>query len=71
MVSTKQERDEQYTHPLYKSALDQFDQTKFEIIPPGVNENIFSQTPALTDKMLKQKMEQSKFFQWSIYLVFS
>ena len=42
---------------LYISALDQFDKTKFEIIPPGVNENIFSQTPALTDKMLKQKLD--------------
>ena len=57
MVSTKQERDEQYTHPLYISALDQFDQTKFEIIPPGVNENIFSQTPAHTDKTLKRKLD--------------
>ena len=57
MVSTKQEMDEQYAHPLYISALDQFDKTKFEIIPPGVNENIFSQTPALTDKTLKQKLD--------------
>lgn len=57
MVSTQQEMDEQYAHPLYISLLDQFDKTKFEIIPPGVNENIFSQTPALTDKMLKQKLD--------------
>jgi sucrose-phosphate synthase len=57
MVSTKQEMDEQYAHQLYISALDQFDQTKFEIIPPGVNENIFSQTPALKDKPLKQKLD--------------
>ena len=33
------------TRSLCKNALDQSDQTKFEIIPPGVNENIFGQTP--------------------------
>ena len=58
MVSTQQEMDEQYAHPIYMSALEQLDKTKFEIIPPGVNENIFSQTAALPkDKALKQKLD--------------
>ena len=57
MVSTKQERDEQYAHPLYINAPDQSDQTKFEIIPPGVNENIFGQTPTVTDDKLKPKLD--------------
>ena len=57
MVSTKQEMDEQYEHPLYISALDQFDKTKFEITTPGVNENIFSQTSTVTDDKLKQKLD--------------
>ena len=57
MVSTKQERDEQYAHPLYLSALDQFGETKFDVIPPGVNDTIFSQTPTLTDKKFKPKLD--------------
>lgn len=57
MVSTQQEMDEQYAHPIYMSALEQLDKTKFEIIPPGVNENIFSQTAAPKDKALKQKLD--------------
>ena len=57
MVSTKQERDEQYAHPLYASALDQIDKTKFEVIPPGVNEKIFSRTATGTDDKLKQKLD--------------
>ena len=57
MVSTKQEMDEQYEHPLYISTLDQFDKPKFKITPPGVNENIFSQTSTVTDDKLKQKLD--------------
>ncbi len=57
MVSTKQEMDEQYEHPLYISTLDQFDKAKFKITPPGVNENIFSQTSTVTDDKLKQKLD--------------
>tara|TARA_B100001057_G_scaffold308110_2_gene308208 strand:+ start:1361 stop:2788 length:1428 start_codon:yes stop_codon:yes gene_type:complete len=57
MVSTKQEMDEQYEHPLYLSTLDQFDKPKFKITPPGVNENIFSQTSTVTDDKLKQKLD--------------
>ena len=57
MVSTKQEMDEQYAHPLYISKLDKFDKTKFEIISPGVNENIFSQTPMSADDILKPKLD--------------
>ena len=33
MVSTQQEMDEQYAHPIYMSALEKLDKTKFEIIP--------------------------------------
>ena len=57
IVSTKQEMDEQYAHPLYKSTRDQLDTTKFEIIPPGVNENIFCQTSTLTDDKLGPKLD--------------
>ncbi len=48
-VSTEQERDDQYSHPLYQNAVDMNDDQKFEVIPPGVNETIFNQRSSLVD----------------------
>ncbi|SHF29839.1 sucrose-phosphate synthase [Caldanaerobius fijiensis DSM 17918] len=41
-VSTSQEMDEQYVHPLYKGAGDVNNPEKFRVVPPGVNTKIFS-----------------------------
>ncbi|MBM7558475.1 glycosyltransferase [Marinitoga litoralis] len=42
IVSTNLERFEQYAHQLYNGAIDINDDSKFKVIPPGVNINIFS-----------------------------
>ena len=42
ITSTKQERLEQYAHPLYRGAVDPDDDAKFSVIPPGVNTVIFN-----------------------------
>lgn len=42
ITSTSQERFEQYSHMLYKNAIDVNNLNKFSIIPPGVNTKIFN-----------------------------
>jgi sucrose-phosphate synthase len=41
VVSTDQERVEQYAHPAYKEAIEVDDKSRFAVIPPGVNLQIF------------------------------
>jgi sucrose-phosphate synthase len=41
ITSTQQERFEQYSHPAYRGAVDVQDDRRFEVIPPGVNLDIF------------------------------
>ncbi len=41
IVSTTQERIEQYGHPAYRGAIDVLDLKRFAVIPPGVNLSIF------------------------------
>jgi sucrose-phosphate synthase len=41
IVSTSQERLEQYAHPAYRGAVDVMDDSRFAVIPPGVNLRIF------------------------------
>ncbi|HKL13747.1 MAG TPA: glycosyltransferase [Halanaerobiales bacterium] len=54
VVSTSQERFEQYSHDLYKDAVDPENDNKFKVIPPGVNTDIFNSE--YTDK-IKNKLE--------------
>ncbi len=42
IVSTRAERLEQYAHPLYADAVDPGDDSRFDVIPPGINERIFN-----------------------------
>lgn len=42
IVSTVQEKTEQYSHPYYNDAVDVENQKKFSVIPPGVNTSIFN-----------------------------
>ena len=42
IVSTSQERYEQYSHPLYENAVDVDNSNKFSVIPPGANTEIFN-----------------------------
>jgi sucrose-phosphate synthase len=41
VVSTAQERQEQYAHSAYRGAVDVSDDSRFAVIPPGVNLKIF------------------------------
>lgn len=41
IVSTSQERMEQYSHPYYEGAVDVENDNKFSVIPPGVNTDVF------------------------------
>lgn len=56
ITSTNQERQEQYSHTLYKGAADVGDDAKFAVIPPGVNTRIFTTTPAAGDAALREKL---------------
>ena len=56
-VSTEQERDDQYRHPLYQGAIDTGDDQKFEVIPPGVNENVFNQKASVIDIQQTSKLD--------------
>ncbi len=64
ITSTSQERMEQYSHPLYKDTNDVNDDSKFSIIPPGVNTNIFNTEDKSGDNkvydMVKTKIQGSK-----------
>lgn len=42
VVSTSQERFEQYSHSLYQNTVDTENDKKFKVIPPGVNTDIFN-----------------------------
>ena len=41
IVSTRQEQEEQYAHPLYQGASGDLENKRFAVTPPGVNERIF------------------------------
>jgi sucrose-phosphate synthase len=56
-VSTKQERDEQYKHPLYSGALNLDKNKKFNISPPGVNRTIFNSVTNQLDFSIKPKLD--------------
>ena len=64
ITSTSQERFEQYSHPLYKGAVDSNDDSKFSVIPPGVNTRIFTTEDSSGDEAIyssiKDKIQGSK-----------
>ncbi|MCK5427187.1 MAG: glycosyltransferase, partial [Thermodesulfovibrionia bacterium] len=50
ITSTSQERFEQYSHPLYEGAVEVNDDSKFSVIPPGVNTVIFTKQKGENDE---------------------
>ena len=58
MVSTRQERQEQYSHRAYHGAIDPrgADRGRFAIIPPGVNRTIFSPELTKTDPAIESRI---------------
>jgi sucrose-phosphate synthase len=57
ITSTVQERMEQYAHPAYHGAVDPVDDTRFAVIPPGVNRRVFSPTPSSEDGAIQRRIE--------------
>ncbi len=58
ITSTRQERTEQYGHPLYAGAADVSDDTRFEVIPPGVNTRVFSTAPGELDGEVAARLDE-------------
>lgn len=59
ITSTEQEHTEQYGHPLYDGAVDVSALGRFSVIPPGVNLQIFSNTPGDEDASLATSLLKS------------
>ncbi len=49
VTSTREERLEQYGHPLYSGAVETGDDDHFRVIPPGINSRIFNRDPKTDD----------------------
>jgi sucrose-phosphate synthase len=65
IVSTSQERMEQYSHPYYKGAADVENDNKFSVIPPGVNTDVFDgryskATAKMIEKYLSRDLEADR-----------
>ena len=56
ITSTRQERMEQYAHPLYRGAVDVNDEQKFSVIPPGVNTRVFNTQGGAIDPGVDSKL---------------
>jgi sucrose-phosphate synthase len=50
ITSTRQERFVQYSHPAYRGAVDWTDDSRFAVIPPGVNLEIFDKDARIPDE---------------------
>lgn len=65
IVSTNQERMEQYSHPYYKGAVDVENDDKFSVIPPGVNTDVFDgsyskETAETIEQYLKRDLDAER-----------
>jgi sucrose-phosphate synthase len=49
ITSTRQERFRQYGHEAYAGAIDTADDSRFAVVPPGVNQSVFSPDPTPDD----------------------
>ena len=60
ITSTRQERFQQYGHPLYRGAVDVNDDARFAVIPPGVNLRIFNATASNErEAAVRKRIEQA------------
>ncbi len=57
VTSTSQERYEQYSHPLYKNAVDVQSTGQFSVVPPGVNLRIFNNQENEQDADTRRKLD--------------
>lgn len=56
ITSTTQERMEQYGHSAYQGAVDPDDGSRFAVIPPGVNLQVFSPEPGGQDAAIERRI---------------
>jgi sucrose-phosphate synthase len=56
ITSTDQERLEQYAHPAYRGAVDPGDDSRFAVVPPGVNLRVFSPEPSPKDGAIRERI---------------
>jgi sucrose-phosphate synthase len=57
ITSTRQERMEQYAHPLYQGAVNVRDDDRFSVIPPGVNTRVFNIGGGKSDPDVDEKLD--------------
>jgi sucrose-phosphate synthase len=57
ITSTSQERLEQYAHPAYHGAVDPGDDSRFAVVPPGVNLRVFSPEPSPDDGTIRLRID--------------
>ena len=57
ITSTDSERHEQYGHRLYQGAADPADETRFRVIPPGINRRIFNADIDSDDRAARAAIE--------------
>jgi len=58
ITSTAMERYKQYSHPLYRGAVNVEETGKFAVIPPGVNTSLFNQKVDEKDSALFSRIEK-------------
>lgn len=71
ITSTRQERMGQYSHPLYQAAVDVADDSKFTVIPPGVNTRVFNIDGGDADSALWSRLDAQLSNPDQPYLVIS
>ena len=59
ITSTRQERMVQYGHELYRGAVDVDDDSRFAVIPPGVNTKVFSTEKGEDDGPLGERLDET------------
>jgi sucrose-phosphate synthase len=57
ITSTRQERMKQYAHPLYRGSVDVNDDSRFAVIPPGVNTDLFTTEHGCDDRQVEQQLD--------------
>ena len=58
ITSTRQERMQQYGHELYKGVVDVNDDSRFAVIPPGVNMKVFSIEEGAEDEQVGARLSE-------------
>ncbi|RAM59383.1 sucrose-phosphate synthase, partial [Mesotoga sp. SC_3PWM13N19] len=58
-VSTSMERFQQYSHRLYRDFSEVGNDSKFSVVPPGVNTDIFAASPTELDTIIEKRYKEA------------